>query len=182
MLSLEERKAHILKSASELLEKKGLHDITIDEVAKQACFSKGGITHYYKNKDLLLVELANMLDSAYMEKIHQEAAQADEACGAWTRALIKVSDEDLHEEKGLNNALVAGAMASQKNGHETRSFNEIQKQVTSDGYDPVIGTIIRLAIDGLYYAELFRATPLEPQLRADVLKQLEEWTRIESTD
>lgn len=181
MLSLEERKAHILKSASELLEKKGLHDITIDEVAKQACFSKGGITHYYKNKDLLLAELANMLDADYMSKINEEASQADEACGAWTRALIKVSDADLHEEKGLNNALVAGAMASQKNGHETKSFNVIQEHVTTDGFDPVIGTIIRLAIDGLYYAELFKAPQLEPTLRQEVLTQLEEWTRIETT-
>lgn len=176
MLSLEERKAHILKSANELLVKKGLHDITIDEVAKQACFSKGGITHYYKNKDQLLIELAAMLDAEYLKKITDVATISQPDRGSWTRALIEVSDIDLLGQKGLNNALIAGAMASQKTHHQTKSFEEIQNHVVNDGIDPVLGTIIRLAIDGLYYAELFKAEPLSDALREDVIKQMTEWT------
>lgn len=129
MLSIEERKRHILESANQLFAQKGLHDITLDEVAKQACFSKGGITHYYKNKDQLLVELANMLDENYLNKIHTAVNYSDDQCGSWTRALITVSNEDLQGEHDLNNALVAGAMASQKEGNDSKSFSEIQKML-----------------------------------------------------
>lgn len=176
MLPIEERKKHILQSANQLLAKKGLHDMTLDEVAKQACFSKGGITHYYKNKDQLLVELANMLDEDYIHKIEDEVSKKENSTGSWTRALIDVSNEDLKGERGLNNALVAGAMASQKEGNNTQSFNVIQEHVTMDGYDPVLATIIRLAIDGLYYAELFKADPLDSELREAVISRMIKWT------
>lgn len=183
MLSIEERKKHILESANQLLAQKGLHDITLDEVAKQACFSKGGITHYYKNKDQLLVELSNMLDANYLFKINSAVEECSEQkCGSWTRALIAVSNEDLRGEHGLNNALVAGAMASRKVGNDSKSFHEIQKHVTSDGYDPVLGTIIRLALDGMYYAELFHAEPLDENLRSSVIDRMNSWTLNEDKE
>ncbi|MDF0478849.1 TetR/AcrR family transcriptional regulator [Vagococcus sp. PNs007] len=173
---VEERKKYILRSASELLAEKGLTDITIDEVAKQACLSKGGVTHYFKNKDQLLVELANMLDEDYLDRIENEAAKHEEAKGVWTRALLGVADLDLLGETEITNALVAGAMASQKEGNDAKSFEVIQSKLVSDGYDPVLATIIRLAIDGLYYAELFKAEPLDPKLRKDVFDRMISWT------
>lgn len=177
MSKAELKKQHILRSANELLAKKGLMDITLDEVAAQAGLSKGGVTHYYPNKDLLLIELATMLDRDYLDKIETTAKKEEGCVGAWSRALIKVSDEDLTSDRAINNALVAAALASQKSDVATDSLEFMQKCAVNDGYDPVLGTIIRLAIDGLYYGELFKASSLEPKLRADLLERLISWTK-----
>jgi hypothetical protein len=46
--------------------------------------------------------------------------------------------------------------------------------VVADAADPVDATVVRLAADGLYYAELFGLAPPSGRLRRQVRARLEE--------
>lgn len=47
----------------------------------------------------------------------------------------------------------------------------------NEGLDPVTANIIRLASDGLWYADLFGMAPLEKEMREKVFSQLSAWTK-----
>jgi AcrR family transcriptional regulator len=50
------RKPQILDAAVRTMAVRGSNNVTLDDIAKAAGLSKGGITHYYGNKDLLCKE------------------------------------------------------------------------------------------------------------------------------
>ena len=54
-----------------------------------------------------------------------------------------------------------------------------QADVERDGLDPVLATIIRLAIDGLWLSENFNLMRFDPDMKAKVAARLLEWTRNE---
>ena len=177
MTKEKQKRRKILQAANQLLNEKGLADFTIDEVAKVAGYSKGGVTYYFANKDQLLVDLAKMLDQEYIERIDQLGDKPESLPGEWSRALLKVAREDLNSSSDITNALIAGTMASQSVERSFfDSFEVIQRRLTTDGYDPVLGTIIRLAVDGMYYNQLFDGQPLESELESKVFEQLVSWT------
>ncbi len=177
MAKAEEKRRHILQSAEQLLASRGLADITLDEVAKQAGYSKGGVTHYFPNKNALLLSLADMLNQDYLDRIEASSSKEQVEIGSWSRGMIDVSDHDLQSSSVVNVALVAGALASKEVSESVSdSFRLIQQKMTADGYDPVLATITRLAIDGLYYSELFNASPLDDELRGAVLERVRSWT------
>lgn len=177
MTKAEDKRRHILESANQLLASRGLADITLDEVAKQAGYSKGGVTHYFANKNALLQSLADSLNQDYLDRIEAASLMETNKVGSWSRGMIAVSDHDLQSNSEVNVALVAGALASKEISQSVSdSFTIIQQKMAADGYDPVLGTIARLAIDGLYYSELFNASPLDDEMRGAVLERVRSWT------
>lgn len=181
MSKAEAKRRHILESANQLLSSRGLADITLDEVAKQAGYSKGGVTHYFPNKDHLLQSLADLLNQDYLDRIEALSCQDGKQPGSWSRGAIQVADDDLQSTSEVNVALVAGSLANKHVSESvSESFSLIQEKMANDGYDPVLATIVRLAIDGLYYSELFNASPLDDELRGAVLERVRSWTYVEA--
>jgi LPS sulfotransferase NodH len=52
-----------------------------------------------------------------------------------------------------------------------------QERVVADGIDPVDATIVRLASDGLWFAQLLGLGAPQGELRAAVLQRLRDLTR-----
>lgn len=55
MKSKEERMEDITKAAMEVFLKKGYQNTTMEAIAKNAGLSKGGLYHYFKSKDIVLI-------------------------------------------------------------------------------------------------------------------------------
>lgn len=53
----------------------------------------------------------------------------------------------------------------------------MQRAVEDDGLDPVLATVVRLAVDGLWLSENFNLARFEPGLRAAVIARLVAWTQ-----
>ena len=53
-----------------------------------------------------------------------------------------------------------------------RGFEDGQRWAERDGIDPAVGTLVRLAADGMFFAELFGFAPPEGRLRERVLEAL----------
>lgn len=58
--TLEKRKAHIIKSAFNVFSRKGYALTSMDDIVKEASVSKGGIYHYFKSKEEIFLEIAEM--------------------------------------------------------------------------------------------------------------------------
>ncbi|WP_306425561.1 hypothetical protein [Priestia aryabhattai] len=98
--------------------------------------------------------------------------------GKWSRALVELSRWDLEHNSKLN----VGALAQSLLDYETSkeidtNYQYVQKKIEEDMISPVTATIIRLAIDGLYYSELLNVAPIEKKLREKVLNELLNMTK-----
>lgn len=63
-LSLEKHRKtrdFIITSTLNILSKKGFAHLSIDDIAKEAGYSKGGILHYFKSKEEIMLEAINTL-------------------------------------------------------------------------------------------------------------------------
>jgi Tetracyclin repressor-like, C-terminal domain len=73
----------------------------------------------------------------------------------------------------VTTALVAAAANDPKLADPLRKRYGIwQRRVEDDGLEPALATLIRLAIDGAWLAELFGLASLSEKLRDDVLEEL----------
>jgi hypothetical protein len=78
---------------------------------------------------------------------------------------------------------VAAAANDPKLADPLRERYEIwQRQVEGDGLEPALATLMRLAIDGAWLAELFGLAPPSEKLRDGVLEQLLHLSRETGAD
>ncbi len=148
----------------------GSGKLTLDAVAREANVSKGGLLYHFKNKEALIFGL---LEShlAQFERALEDGH--DGTPGAWTRAFVTASLTESPDAPEINAAMLA---AVSENPDLLEPFrqkaHEWQACAETDGIDPVTATLIRLATDGLYYAELFDLGQPSPELRAQVIARM----------
>lgn len=70
-MNKETTREKILKTSFNLFLKKGLTNVSINEIIKKGGFSKGGFFHYFKNKDQLLREAIEYFIVPYIEIINK---------------------------------------------------------------------------------------------------------------
>lgn len=170
----------ILQTTKELMLKTNLQTLTLDAVAKEAGISKGGLLYHFPSKEALLGGVAEYIFEEFMLAFEEQAKQDPVDKGRWSRALIHASQRDLEQNAALNVGIVAGSMLNPNlfsSSSIAKSYQFIQQKMEQDGLPPETATIIRLAIDGLYYAELYDTGPLKPSLKEKVFQQLLSMTR-----
>ncbi|MGM9988207.1 MAG: TetR/AcrR family transcriptional regulator [Bacillaceae bacterium] len=168
----------ILKSAKEFVLQHGFNDLTLDAVAKHAGISKGGLLYHFPNKEALLVGLGNYIFEEFTTAFNEQAKQDPIEKGKWCRALIETTKEDLNHNAELNVGILATSMLnSDLSTSISEGYQYMQSKVEQDQIDPVTATIIRLAIDGLYYSELFNIARLNDDMREKVIHTLINMTK-----
>ncbi|WP_158734863.1 TetR/AcrR family transcriptional regulator [Alteribacillus sp. YIM 98480] len=66
---LQKKKEDIIRSAATILQEKGLHGTTMEEIAAQLLMTKGSLYHYFKNKEDLLFQCHKIILDISNEKI-----------------------------------------------------------------------------------------------------------------
>ncbi|MFJ7935804.1 TetR/AcrR family transcriptional regulator [Sporosarcina sp. NPDC096371] len=174
----EKKRQHILRSATEFILENDYHALTLDAVAKQAGISKGGLLYHFSNKEALLKGVAHHIFEQFTLTFEEQAKKDPIEKGKWCRALIEASKWDLEHNAELNVGILAASMLNPDIAEDiSESYQYMQTKVEQDHIDPVTATIIRLAIDGLYYSELFHLAPLAEKLREQVIEQLKTMTK-----
>jgi AcrR family transcriptional regulator len=171
-----ETRDNLLDAAARLL----LRDpskLTLDAVAEEAGVSKGGLLYHFSSKAQLLDAVVDRWEAGFEEEID---AIADPGPGGWTRAYVDVTAKDFDDPKvrGIDSGIIA-ALALHPERLETVRARYVAKQerVEADGIDAVDATIVRLATDGLWFAELLDLGPPHGELREAVLERLRGLTR-----
>jgi AcrR family transcriptional regulator len=173
-------KRRLLETANRIVQRDGAARLTLDAVAAEAGVSKGGVLYHFPSKDALIRGMLDLL--LYdLDELDESPVKAplEESPGAWLRGYIASSvhvDEDV---RALKAALLAAAAANPDLLEPMRErYRAWQARAEHDGIDPGLATLLRLAADGLWIADLLDLAPPADELRARVIERMIEATRI----
>lgn len=168
----------LLHAAADLVRRDGVARLTLDAVAHAADVSKGGLLYHFPSKDALIAGLIAALLTRFESDLAN--ARSDNDAGAWTRSYVHASQIEDPALNELSAALIAAMATNPSLLDPLRTqFARWQQQAQHDGIDPAVATIVRLAIDGLWFADLFGLAVPEAPLRARVVATLLALTREE---
>jgi AcrR family transcriptional regulator len=157
----------ILEAASRVTARDGALNLTLEAVAKEAGVSKGGLLYHFPNKEALI---SSMIDKHLASWSKAVEAAKDNAKGAFTRAFVKTTANPPELETELSSGLLAAvALNPELLEPVKKHYAAWQEEIENDGINPVTATLVRLAVDGLYFSEVFDLAPPKGKLR----KQLE---------
>jgi AcrR family transcriptional regulator len=172
----------ILDAAEVVVEEHGVGSLAFDAVAAQAGVSKGTTLYHFGSKDALasamIQRFVMRFDTAWAEAICDD----EETLGRNTRAYVTATR---HGEA------ITGKAFSKVNGAITAALANFpekveivreqgarhQRAIEADGIDPVLATIIRMANDGMWFAESFNLMRYDSDLKDAVEQRLLSWTR-----
>ena len=157
----------ILDAASKVILEKGGEALTLDAVAEVAGISKGGLLYHYPSKKKLIEAMVMRLIVEVDSRLEQELANNG---GNYVAAYIRASFGASAEWNRVSSALIAAVT----NDHDLMKplqarFLRMQEEISSATRAPELGTIIRLALDGLWMSDLFGFAPPSPELREKIL-------------
>jgi AcrR family transcriptional regulator len=149
-------KEAILIATETLIAQKGIPSLTLDEIARAANVSKGGLLHHFPSKTALIHGLAERMVEIYDREVAERQANDPLSPGAYTRALIQAN---LAFDQ--NSCQVCSEMSS-----ESRNFPSVLevfrehwqrclKKVEADGLDPIVASTVHYAVKGLLSAQVW---------------------------
>jgi AcrR family transcriptional regulator len=167
MTQKETTRKSILEAASRVTAREGALNLTLEAAAKEAGVSKGGLLYHFPTKEALI---SSMIDEHLASWSKAVEVAKDNAKGSFTRAFVKTTVSPVELETQLGSGLLAAvALNPELLGPVKKHYTAWQKEIENDGINPVTATLVRLAADGLYFAEVFDLAPPKGKLR----KQLE---------
>lgn len=170
----------LLQAASQIVIEKGVDALTLDAVAKQAGVSKGGLLYHFPNKEALMKGMVEHLVQDF-EAVLQTEFEQDEAPGTpgqWIRAYIRATVNCSQESLALIARLTSIAADSPNLLEVVKTYEQkLRQRIETSGLDPTKASIILLAVDGLWYAEMFQIGTLEKSRLTPVVERLLEMTR-----
>ena len=142
-----------------VIRRAGSLNLTLDAVAREARVSKGGLLYHFPNKEALVAGLiGHELDCG--ERLLGEFYKRDEVTpGRWARAYTTLTlngDPSQDVSAGL---MPAVALTSELLEPVRERYRQWQAEVEADGLEPGLGTLLRLAMDGLWLADLLGLAP-----------------------
>jgi len=164
----------VLRAASRVVAEEGVSGMTLEAVAREAGVSKGGLLYHFPSKEALIGGMIGRLIEGFEDALGRELRREEGGGGGrWSRAYARASfTEDrwyLHVSAGL---LAAVAEDPALLDPLRKGYEDGQRWAERDGIDPAIATLVRLAADGLFFAEMLGFAPPKGALRARVLEAL----------
>lgn len=176
-------KDRILDAAERIVLRDGVGRLTLDAVAAEASLSKGGVLYNFPTKDDLIRGMIDRLIHLFETEMARFSEQDPDPAGRQTRAYLSASFPETTEWTERCNQVAAAVLAAVATNRSLleplrEHFRVWKESVKEDGLDPVIATMIRLAGEGLWAADLFGVEVLDADLRRGVLERLREFTRV----
>lgn len=177
-------RALLLDAAEAVVAQDGVRALTLDAVAARSGISKGGLLYHFRSKEDLAAAMIERSIAWFDDALTEAGADDPDAKGRHTRAYVKASlGLTPLTGAGFDNlcAAITTALLSfpERLGPVQDQGARTQADVERDGLDPVVATIIRLAVDGLWLSENFNLMRFDPDMKAKVAARLLEWTRNE---
>jgi AcrR family transcriptional regulator len=144
----------ILVAANNVVVREGSNALTLDAVAKEAKVSKGGLLYHFPTKEALITGMVEaLIDEADQSMLGMQAEDALKP-GSWTRAYIN-SCRLSGETDSISAALIPAAAGDPGLLDPLRRYYENwQEKMDEELEDTTKSTLIRLALDGLWLADL----------------------------
>lgn len=167
-------KSDVLQAAHRVVLRDGVSALTLEAVAREAGRSKGGLLYHFPTKEALIQGLIAEPIARFDHEVERlMALDPLPGPGRWVRAFLSASAE----EAGSDYELTGGLLAAIANDPDLlapmrAAYDRWQARAVTDGLDPVLATIVRLAADGFWLGDIFSFAPIADSLRADVIERL----------
>lgn len=174
----------LLDAAERIVVSQGVARMTLEEVAREAGVSKGGLLYHFRSKEALTEGMIKRFVARFDSAVDFAHDDDEEATGRWTRAYVRATAGQTPltgEAFDRANGALTAALANFPERLEVVRDQSArhQAEIEGDAIDPILGTIIRFAIDGIWLGENFELTRIDPTLKAAVINRLIAWTRLE---
>lgn len=178
--AVRDTRSQILDAAEAVVMRDGVRNLTLDAVAAHAGISKGGLLYHFRSKEDLAAAMIERSIAWFDDALVDAEKGDDVAEGRFTRAYLKASlGMTPLTGEGFDSlcSSITTALLSfperlapvQQQGART------QAEIENDGIDPVLATIIRLAVDGLWLSENFNLMRFDPVMKEKVAARLLSW-------
>lgn len=169
----------LLRAASQLVRDEGVDALTLEAVARVAGVSKGGLLYHFPTKEALISGMIDVMLDVFEENLHRHLDQMqDTSPGAWLRAYIAATFDSSSNDYSIGAALSAAVTLTPQLLTPIRTrFVHWQQQAIASGIDPARATLIRMAVDGVFFADLFGLAPPQDALRNQLAAALDQLTR-----
>ena len=169
-LKSDQTKNAILDAANRVLIEKGAECFTLDSVAAEANVSKGGLLYHYRSKNELITGMMtrsiDRVDAALEEEL---ARSGGDFLTAYIRASFRTTADPAQVSRAIQAAIVRDpALLNPIRERFERMQREIEQRATSPG----LGLLVRLAMDGLWYSEVYQFAPPDEGQRETLQKLL----------
>ena len=165
----------IFGACGRILRRDGLTRLTLDAVAAEAALSKGGLLYHFPSKVALIEALFQHHIDRFNRNLQRLVATEEQGPGGWLRAYAKASIAEITDSE--NASLFASLFAAGERYPTVleimrRSYVEWQQQVEASPLDPAIALLVRLAVDGFWFTEMYQYAPLSVAQRVAVLQEI----------
>lgn len=152
---------NILDAACAIVREQGVGRLTLDEAARVAGLSKGGVLYHFKSKDDLIAAMvqAQIGQCDRMVQQHYDA----EAPGPyrWARALVRTAfDPKSPGNDPIGSALLAAVSINPELVTPIRQmYDRWTERLKSDSPDFHRAVLVAMAMDGMYFEKILGLAP-----------------------
>ncbi|SEC98831.1 DNA-binding transcriptional regulator, AcrR family [Amycolatopsis tolypomycina] len=165
--SPEETRRALLDAAATVIRTRGV-SASLDDIARAAGVSKGGLLYHFPAKDALVRTLAQDLLDTFRTDVQAAIDPADTEPGRLTRAYVRASLDTSYDEVAIRQtiALVAQLISIPEIAELARADAERwERDLHADGLPPELVTLVVAAADGACTAPLWGAGIDVPAMR-----------------
>ena len=171
----------LMDAAERIVVLQGVAKMTLEEVAREAKVSKGGLLYHFPSKEALIEGMIEYFVRRFDTAMAFARDGDDEVRGRSTRAYVRASTGQtpvISPDLDLANGALTAALATFPERLEAvrEQGRRHQAEFVADSIDPVLATIIRFATDGIWMGENFQLTRINPELKAQVIERLIQWS------
>jgi len=164
----------LLDAAEMVVVRRGIANLTLEAVASEAGMSKGGLLHYFPNKDRLIEALVVRHAQCWRECYMQGYNDVPPGPGRMTRGLVTrcLAEVDCWTDQlRRSTSAVFAALAQNPSLIEPmrEAYAELHQRLSEDGLPPGISEAVVSAIDGLWLYWVLGLVPVD-QARMDRLR------------
>lgn len=149
----------VLDAYASILREDGESAATLDEVAKRAEISKGGLLHHFGSKELLLTGLLERLVEENKLDIERTMSGSDDPVTAYLTSCMYADDS--YSETYLAVMKLAGSADGQVDATLARVLGAWQEAINEHISDPTLARLVQLLGDGMYSHALMQYQPAE---------------------
>ena len=163
------KRDRILEAALRVVETRGANHLTLDGVAAESGFSKGGVLYHFGSKKALLQAMVNHLIAADRRRIAEHADKEHPLA-----ALLHVADRMTDAERRASLALVAAAAENPELMMPAQEhMAELFRQISTAGRDSLTSQLLFLANEGLRFLDILELNPMSKAEVAGIIDHLQ---------
>lgn len=143
-------KQKILEVSNRLIMEEGLNSFTLEEVAKEAGISKGGLLYHFPSKDALMKGLIENNLALFESKVAAgEKTSISDFPNNWFISYIREQFNTAKIDYNTMSGIIAAFALNQELLHPVLESRKQWFEKMNGLNDPILGIIISLACDGI---------------------------------